>query len=169
MTPVDRMLGCSSTVGTTEIRRCIHETTPDDFGPVRSLGINGPRRQCRGVPQKELRACTCLRSTGARRLHMRAQDQTLRPQLQAADIVPLQAADIVPQEGRNNRSLRDACLQRTFTSLLLRACGLPHRFPPDFGAALTLVAPVQTRAATIHSEQVGRAGSASLQRPIGML
>jgi hypothetical protein len=44
-TPVDRMLGCTGTVGTTEIGKCIHDKTPDDFGPVRSLGINGSRRQ----------------------------------------------------------------------------------------------------------------------------
>ena len=33
-------------------RRCIDDTTPGDFGPVRSPGIDGPGRKCRSVPRR---------------------------------------------------------------------------------------------------------------------
>jgi hypothetical protein len=83
-------------------RRCIDDTTPDDIGPVWSLGINGPGRQRGSVSQEEVRVCA--RRLRARRLcdteagslrdvrpGVRADGQALRFQVQTTDALSQEA------------------------------------------------------------------------------
>jgi len=139
-------------------RRCIDGTTPDDIGPGRNLGIDGPGGKCGSVSQEQVQWWLCkaggLRGAGAGTLRAARGLLQARPLCQAGcgnvlraqgqAVLQDQLAEVLPQE---------VCAPDPG---LLRG-GHPGRLshPPGFGSALSPVPlvypPNLTSACTLHA------------------